>query len=154
MTDDRTVLFVCLHGAGMSRMAAAYFNQVAPAGWHAVSAGMAPGHMLSTTARTLIGGSGAEPFLDDSPPRSIQAVLEPQRVIALRNPSIQFELASDESWDLLNSAGVPLRDEIRERAERLARNMKEQTYETADRSDRVQTVDAQRSLRPVDRQSL
>jgi hypothetical protein len=137
VTAERTVLFVCLHGAGMSRIAAACFLSVAPTGWHAVSAGVEPADALSTTAQTLIAGTGAAPFLDHSPPRSIGAVREPWRVIALRNPVIQYELASDERWDLLNSAGVPLRDEIRERAERLARSMKEHLYETADRSDRV-----------------
>ena len=34
----RTILFVCPHGAGKSRMAAAIFNRLAPAGWQATSA--------------------------------------------------------------------------------------------------------------------
>jgi arsenate reductase (thioredoxin) len=123
VTDERTVLFVCLHGAGMSRMAAAYFLSVAPAGWHAVSAGIEPGDVLSTTAETLLADTVAEEFLDHSPPRSIDAVREPWRVIALRNPEIQYELASDERWDLTSSAGRPLRDEIRDRAEALARSI-------------------------------
>jgi len=41
----------------------------------------------------------------------------------LRNPSIQYELASDESWDLTSSAGAPLRDEIRDAAQALARSI-------------------------------
>jgi hypothetical protein len=137
VTAERTVLFVCLHGAGMSRMAAAYFLTVAPPGWHAISAGVDPGDTLSTTAETLLAGSAAEQFLDHSPPRFMSAVRDPWRVIALCSPEVQYELTSHERWDLLHSAGVPLRDEIRECAERLARIMKEQTYETADRSDRV-----------------
>ena len=123
MSDRRTVLFVCLHGAGMSRMAAAFFLSAAPPGWHAVSAGIEPGDTLSPTAETLLAGTLAEQFLDHSPPRPIDAVVGPERVIALRNPSIQYELASDERWDLTSSAGLPLRDEIRDRAEALARSV-------------------------------
>jgi hypothetical protein len=122
VTSERTVLFVC-HGAGMSRMAAAYFNSAAPNGWHALSAGVEPGEVLGATARTLLAGTGAQPFLDDAPPRPLDAVANPSRVIALRNPAIQYQLTSDERWDLGSSAGVALRDEIHERAEALARSL-------------------------------
>ena len=64
MSGDKTVVFVCLHGMGMSRLAAAFFNHVAPTGWHAVSAGLAPGAALSPTAARLLEGTSAEPFLD------------------------------------------------------------------------------------------
>ena len=36
------VIFACVHNAGRSQMAAAFFNQAAPAGWKAVSAGTQP----------------------------------------------------------------------------------------------------------------
>ena len=75
------------------------------------------------TAATLLAGSGAEGFVDRDPPRAIAAVEEPERVIALRNPSIQYDLASGERWDLMSSGGVSLRDEIRERAETFARTI-------------------------------
>ena len=123
MSGNRTVLFVCLHGAGMSRMATAYFNRAAPPGWRAVSAGVEPDGALSATAATLLGATGAEEFLDHSPPRSIDAVLEPRRIVALRNPAIQYELESMERWDLSSTAGIPLRDELRDRAEALARRI-------------------------------
>src|SRR5579864_2342132 len=57
VTADKTVLFVCLHGAGMSRLAAAYFDQSAPVGWCAVSAGLEPGETLSHTAARLLAGT-------------------------------------------------------------------------------------------------
>lgn len=120
MSATRTVLFVCLHGAGMSRMAAAYFNRAAPADWRAVSAGVDPAETLSSTAASLLAGTGADEFLDHSPPRSIGVVPDPLRVIALRNPAIQYELAPAEYWDLSHSAGIPQREEIRRHAEALA----------------------------------
>jgi len=123
MSSHKTVVFVCLHGAGMSRMAAAYFNNAAPPEWHAVSAGVEPAEALSPTAATLLSGTAAEKFLDGSPPRSLAAVRDPHRVIALKNPAIQFELASAEVWDCTHSAGTPLRDEIQVRAEALARTI-------------------------------
>lgn len=39
---DRTIIFACVHNAGRSQMAAAFFNQAAPPGWKAVSAGTQP----------------------------------------------------------------------------------------------------------------
>lgn len=38
----RTVVFACVRNAGRSQMAAAFFNQLAPAGLQAVSAGTRP----------------------------------------------------------------------------------------------------------------
>jgi arsenate reductase (thioredoxin) len=123
VNTHKTVVFACLHGAGMSRMAAAYFNSIALPDWHAVSAGVEPAESLSPTAATLLEGSAAEKFLDRSPPRALGAVTDPHRVIALKNPAIQFELASAEVWDCTHSAGPQLRDEIQLRAEALARSI-------------------------------
>jgi len=121
--DDKTVLFVCLHGAGMSCMAAAYFEQSAPAGWCAVSAGLEPGETLSQTAARLLAGTSAVAFLDLAPPRAISAVPHPERVIALRNPAIEFELDGAEVWDLAHAEGEPQRDEIRARVDALVRTL-------------------------------
>jgi arsenate reductase (thioredoxin) len=37
-----TVIFACVHNAGRSQMAAAFFNQAPPSGWVAISAGTEP----------------------------------------------------------------------------------------------------------------
>jgi hypothetical protein len=50
VSSDKTIVFVCMNGTGMSRLAAAFFNQEAPTGWRAVSAGLAPGAALSPAA--------------------------------------------------------------------------------------------------------
>jgi arsenate reductase (thioredoxin) len=39
---NKIVIFACVHNAGRSQMAAAFFNQAAPQGWEAVSAGTQP----------------------------------------------------------------------------------------------------------------
>jgi len=74
---EQTILFVCPHGAGKSRMAAAYFNQLAPAGWRATSAGQEPQETLGTNAIRLLTGTAAEPYLDRELPRPIAAVETP-----------------------------------------------------------------------------
>jgi len=123
VSADKTVLFVCLHGAGMSRMAAAYFEQSAPDGWSAISAGVEPSETLSHTAARLLAGTSTLFFLDLAPPRPIFAVAEPQRVIALRNPAIRYELDGAEMWDLAHAEGEPLRDEIQTRVDALVRTL-------------------------------
>ena len=123
MTEDKTVLFVCLHGAGMSRLAAAYFAQSAPSGWSGISAGVEPSETLSHMAARLLAGTSTSYFLDLALPRPIFAVPEPERVIALRNPAIRYELDDAEIWDLDHADGEPLRDEIRTRVHALVRTL-------------------------------
>jgi len=113
---SRTVLFVCRHGAGRSRLAAAFFNQAAPEGWLATSAGLEPDPVLSPTAAGLLAGTAAAPYLDAEAPRAIGAVTAPARTVA-----IECEVPGADSWELkekqLNEAA---RDEIAERVAALA----------------------------------
>jgi hypothetical protein len=123
VTDEKTLLFVCLHGAAMSRIAAAYFDQTAPAGWHGLSAGVDPAGTLSHTAARLLAGTTAVAYLDLAPPRPISALPRPERVIALRNPEVRYELEGAEIWDLTHAGGDSLRDEIQVRVETLVRTL-------------------------------
>jgi arsenate reductase (thioredoxin) len=43
---DSIVIFACIHNAGRSQMAAAFFNQAPPSGWRAVSAGTEPANQV------------------------------------------------------------------------------------------------------------
>jgi len=63
---DRVVIFACVHNAGRSQMAAAFFNQTTPAGWKAISAGTQPAdkvHPIVADAMREVGIdlSGAQP---------------------------------------------------------------------------------------------
>ena len=114
---ERTVLFVCPHGAGKSRMAAAFFNQLAPAGWRATSAGQEPQEALGTNAIRLLAGTAAEPYLDRELPRPIAAVEAPARIVA-----IDCDVPGAERWTLANRQfDDAMREEIRGQAEGLAR---------------------------------
>ena len=111
-----TVLFVCPHGAGKSRLAAAFFNRMAPPGWHATSAGQEPDPVLSPLAASLLGDDPAAAWLDQNPPRSIDAVDAPARVIA-----IDTDLPGAERWSLRQQdLDETTRDELHTRAEALA----------------------------------
>lgn len=117
----RTVLFVCPHGAGRSRMAAAFFNHAIPAGsdWRAISAGLDPDEVVGPTTVGLVQATDAGPHLDLEPPRPIAAVPAPERIV-----SIACDVPGAERWDLAHEEfAVPMRDEIRSRAEALARDL-------------------------------
>ncbi len=116
---EQTVLFVCPHGAGKSRMAAAFFNRVAPDGWRATTAGHEPSETVSPNAVRLLAGGDAEALLDREPPRPIAAVDSPTRLVA-----IDCDVPGAERWNLDNREfDDAMRDEIRGRVEALARGL-------------------------------
>ncbi|MFL6110909.1 MAG: hypothetical protein ACJ786_06105 [Catenulispora sp.] len=91
----KTVLFVCPHGAGKSRIAAALFNAEAPPGWSATTAGIEPQDRVSVHAPRLLAGTPAEAHLDTALPRPLSAVAGPVRTIA-----IDCRLDGAQAWDL------------------------------------------------------
>ena len=104
----RTVMFICLHGAGRSRLAAALFNQASPDGWRATTAGLEPDPVLSPNAERLLAGTDALPFLDRDPPRAVAATAEPARIVA-----IDCDVPGAERWTLSEKQMTEaLRDEI------------------------------------------
>jgi hypothetical protein len=112
----QTVLFVCLHGAMRSRLAAAFFNRAAPPGWWATSAGLEPDPAVSPNAVRLLADDEAEAWLDREPPRPLAAVAGPTLAIA-----IDCAVDGAERWTLAQQrADAALRDELRARAEALA----------------------------------
>jgi len=112
----RTVLFVCAHGAYRSRLAAAFFNAAAPAGWRATSAGVDPQASISLAAIDLAAGTAAEPQLDQGRPAALADAGSRDRTIA-----IDCAVPGAERWDLsVIEVGPAQRDEIRARAEALA----------------------------------
>ena len=113
--SPNVVLFVCPHGAGKSRMAAAFFNAGAPAGWSATTAGLEPQEQVSAHAPRLLAGTAAEAHLDTALPRPLAAVADPARIVA-----IDCAVDGGEPW-LLEQAvfDEAMRDEIDERVRAL-----------------------------------
>ncbi len=117
MSEKQRILFVCPHGAAKSRIAAAFFNRVAPEGWAALSAGVEPQETVGLNAIRLLEGTDAEALLDLTPPQPVGAVPSPDRIVA-----IDCDVPHAERWDLLHQEfESPMRDELRSRAEALAR---------------------------------
>jgi arsenate reductase (thioredoxin) len=106
--DRQLVVFVCQHGAFRSRIAAAYFNAMAPEGWAATSAGATPQGEVSERLVPLMAGTGTEGFVDLDPPRSADG-LKAARLIA-----IDSDVPAAETWS--TSQGEPVSDaEVRDR---------------------------------------
>ena len=123
----KTVLFVCHHGAGKSRMAAAYFTSAAPPGWAGTTAGLHPGDSVSPAAVRLLAGSAEEQQLDREAPRSLAAVPQPELVVSIdcdaaaEMPAAEGATTRHLRWTL--AAGTmdeTMRDELRARALDLA----------------------------------
>ena len=114
---NRTVVFVCEHGAFRSRIAAAYFNAEAPAGWRALSAGRDPQAEASARLGPLLAGTAAAEHLESGPPRGLIGV-ESDYVIA-----IDCTVDGAERWVITAQSDQPLRDEIAGRIERLKREL-------------------------------
>ena len=127
MTDDhdtqpeRTIQFVCQHGAFRCRIAAAYFDALAPEGWSATTGGVTPQSEVSERLRPTLEGTEAEPFMDESNPQVATTGA------AIRTIAIDANMPlADETWR--TSEGEPpsnedLREEIRRRVERLVRDL-------------------------------
>ncbi|MGH9248946.1 MAG: hypothetical protein ACRD0W_05460 [Acidimicrobiales bacterium] len=105
---ERTVEFVCEHGAGSSRVAAALFNAARPRGWRATSAGVTPQETVSVHAARLLVGDPAAEFLDVSPPNQF-APKAADAVVA-----IDCDLPDARRWKLASEwPAKQVREELR-----------------------------------------
>lgn len=119
---QRVVLFVCPHGAGKSRLAAALFNAAPPAGWRATTAGVDPAEAVNPNAQRLASGTPAEAHFDVEAPRHVSAAGTADRVVA-----IDCDVAGAERWDLYNTQiAEPLREELHERVATFARSLEDE----------------------------
>jgi arsenate reductase len=123
-----TVLFACVHNAGRSQMAAAWFNELAdPAKARAISAGTDPGErvhpeVVGAMQEAGIDLSGVVPQkLTDELARQAQLLV----TMGCREACPVIPGARVEDWPLLDPKGQPLeivrqiRDDIRAKVEDL-----------------------------------
>jgi hypothetical protein len=114
----RTVLFVCPHGAGKSRVAAALFDAAAGEGWRASSAGLEPQEQVSEHAVALLTDDAAGALLDRSAPRQLTGVSGDVIV------AIDCEVPGARRWTLTGSwPGSAVREELRGLTAALAREL-------------------------------
>jgi arsenate reductase len=128
VTDKRTVLFVCVHNAGRSRMAAAYLNALAGDRYRGMSAGTEPADHPHPEVVSAMADEAIE--IADTPGTMLTSEMTEQavRVIGMgcavddACPALRVPL---EDWALDDPKGQPpervreIRDEVRHRVARL-----------------------------------
>ena len=127
MTDRPSVLFVCVHNAGRSQMAAAYLAELSRGAIEVRSAGSAPGDQVNPAAVAAMAEEGID--MSDQVPKLLtnESVQLSDVVITMGcgdacpiYPGKRYE-----DWALADPAGKgvesvrPIRDEIRGRIENL-----------------------------------
>ncbi|WP_417504612.1 arsenate reductase ArsC [Microbacterium sp.] len=130
MTDTNTklsVLFVCVHNAGRSQMAAGFLRDIAGDRIEARSAGSMPADQINPTAVAAMGELGIDITAEQPKVLTTEAVQASDVVITMGcgDACPFFPGKRYEDWKLDDPAGQgidavrPIRDEIRARIEQL-----------------------------------
>lgn len=127
LTERPAVLFVCVHNAGRSQMAAGYLMALAGDRIDVFSAGSEPGAQVNPTAVEVMAEEGID--IAGATPQILttDAVRQADVVITMGcgDACTIFPGKRYEDWDLTDPAGQPLdvvrgiRDDIRARVEAL-----------------------------------
>jgi arsenate reductase len=127
MIDKPTVLFVCVHNAGRSQMAAGYLRALAGDAIEVLSAGSEPKDSINPVAVQAMAEEGID--IAHNTPRvlTVDAVRDSDVVITMGcgDACPIFPGKRYEDWELDDPAGLgidavrPIRDDIRARVEAL-----------------------------------
>ena len=123
MTDRPTVLFVCVHNAGRSQMAAGYLQHLAGDRVQVLSAGSQPGDRINPVAVAAMAEEGIDIATNQPKLLTDTAVREADVVITMGcgDECPYYPGKRYEDWALDDPAGQginavrPIRDEIRAR---------------------------------------
>jgi arsenate reductase (thioredoxin) len=127
MTEKPTVLFVCVHNAGRSQMAAGYLRELAGGRVEVLSAGSEPKDQINPVAIEAMAEEGIDIAGNTPKILTIDAVKESDVVITMGcgDACPIFPGKRYEGWELEDPAGKDLvtvrrvRDDIRGRVEAL-----------------------------------
>ena len=127
MSDKPTVLFVCVHNAGRSQMAAGYLAALSHGRVEVLSAGSAPKDQINPVASEAMAEEGIDIAGNVPKVLTTEAVKESDVVITMGCGDVCpiFPGKRYEDWELDDPAGQgiesvrPIRDEIRARIEKL-----------------------------------
>ena len=127
MSERPSVLFVCVHNAGRSQMAAAYLTFLAGDRVEVRSAGSAPAESVNPAVVSALLEEGIDISAEVPKVLTVEAVQESDVVITMGCGDVcpVFPGKRYEDWVLADPAGQgvddvrPIRDEIRSRIERL-----------------------------------
>jgi len=130
-----TVLFVCIHNAGRSQMAEAFFNQLANGKARAISAGSKPADRVNPIAAEAMREIGLDISQNNPKLLTVELMEQATMVITMgcgEDTACPASWVETEDWALEDPAGKPIeqirkiRDEIKARVRRLitAMNLK------------------------------
>jgi arsenate reductase len=127
MPDIPTVLFVCVHNAGRSQMAAGWLRQIAGDRVEIRSAGSEPGDRINPSAVEVMREVGIDIASEQPKLLSADAILRAEVVITMGcgDTCPYFPGKRYLDWELTDPAGQPIeivrriRDDIRARVEAL-----------------------------------
>jgi len=127
MSEKPSVLFVCVHNAGRSQMAAAYLHHLSGGAVEVRSAGSAPAETVNPSAVQAMAEEGIDIASEQPKVLTTEAVRHSDVVITMGcgDECPYFPGTRYEDWDLDDPAGQgidavrPIRDEIRTRVEAL-----------------------------------
>lgn len=127
VSDRPTVLFVCVHNAGRSQMAAGYLRELSGGRVEVLSAGSEPADRLNPAAVTVMAEEGIDIAGNTPQILTTDAVRESDVVITMGcgDTCPIFPGKRYEDWDLTDPAGLPVeqvrpvRDDIKRRVEAL-----------------------------------
>jgi arsenate reductase (thioredoxin) len=135
----RTVLFACIHNAGRSQMAAAFFNALAdPAKARAISAGTEPAEHVHPEVVEAMREVGFD-LADTTPTRLTDALAARAQLLVTMGCGEACPFVPGlrrEDWDLPDPKGQPpervraMRDDIRRRVAQLVMRERESAAET------------------------
>ncbi len=123
MSAKPSVLFVCVHNAGRSQMAAAYLAHLSGGAVEVRSAGSAPGDVVNPVAAAAMAEEGIDISAEQPKLLTTDAVRDSDVVITMGcgDTCPIFPGKRYEDWELDDPAGQgievvrPIRDEIRRR---------------------------------------
>ncbi|MBO0983487.1 arsenate reductase ArsC [Rathayibacter sp. SD072] len=127
MSDAPAVLFVCIHNAGRSQMAAGYLTSLSGGRVQVRSGGSEPGASINPVAVAAMAEEGIDISQEVPQQMTTEQVRESDVVITMGCGDVCpiFPGKRYEDWELADPAGLPLeqvrpiRDDIRGRVERL-----------------------------------
>ena len=127
MSDKPSVLFVCVHNAGRSQMAAAFLQHLSGGAVEVRSAGSAPAESVNPSAVQAMAEEGIDITAEKPKILTTEAVKESDVVITMGcgDTCPIFPGKRYEDWELTDPAGLPvdqvrpIRDEIKHRIQNL-----------------------------------
>ena len=134
------VMFVCVHNAGRSQMAEAFFNALAPDGMRAISTGTQPTERVNPVVVAAMAEAGIDMRGHTPKLATPELVADSDRIITMgcgvqESCPLYLGMKIDEDWGLPDPAGQdiaavrPIRDAIRERVVELIGRLKGESDE-------------------------